>query len=219
MDVHPFAGAPFTVCKQRGRPAQPLPPEVVLAWDTAQNGRLAPASGRDSTEQAYFLLDCGRCSTKIQIKTAVKQKETALKCRLHGSSGRGISWYQRVAVALLHAVLGPVKCSVEQYRLLSVAQKPVDIVVEHCQLMIEVDGEQHAASSTGWGEDAGAQCERDQQFERGVLASGARLLRLHWADAASWPGHMLAAVRRAEQQPNSSFVYYSASYSADRRVS
>lgn len=219
MLVHPFAGLPLVVCSKRGRPAEPLPPLVVAHWDTARNGgQLPPASGRNSTRQAYFSLTCGQCSTKIQIKTVVKQGEAALECRLHGSSGRGISVWQQAAVALLHSLLGPGCCTVEQYRLLPVAQKPVDIVVEPAGLLVEVDGPQHAPSSTGFGEEAGAQCARDQQFERSVLSSGMRLLRLHWADLFSWPAHMQAALQRCRQQPSSSFIYYSASYRPERCV-
>lgn len=219
--VHPFAGSPLRVCKGiRGRPALPLPSEVVQHWDVQQNGRPAPGSGRNSTEQAYFWMDCGLCSTKIQIKTACKQLGAAFECRVHSSSGRGISWWQRRAAAVLQQVLGGGSdtVSVEQYRALDIAQKPVDIVVEACGLFVEVDGPQHAASSSSWGEAVGAQCERDQQFERAVLRSGRRLLRLHWADAASWCSNIVAALRKCYLQPNSSFVYYSASYPQHRRV-
>lgn len=128
-----------------------------------------------------------------------------------------MSVWQRAAVALVLRRLGPGSCTVEQYRLLTVAQKPIDIVVEQCSLFIEVDGQQHAASSTSFGEATGAQCERDKQFERGVLASGGRLLRLHWADVGNWATWLEAALRRC-RQPGSSFVYYSASYPPGRRV-
>lgn len=136
---------------------------------------------------------------------------------MHGSSGRGLSHYQRLALSLLLALLGPGSCSVEQYRLLPVARKPIDIVVEATGLLVEVDGPQHAPSSSGWGEAAGAQCERDRQFERAVLASGGRLLRLHWEDTACWLSHVLAALQRCKQPGG--FVYYSASYPQWRRES
>lgn len=189
----------------------------MLLWDTAANGRPPPESGRDSKEQVYFRLTCGQCRTKIQIKTAVKQPETAFECKVHGK-GKRVSVLQLAALALLEWLLGPGSCTTEQYRLLEAMQKPVDIVVEQYALLVEVDGAQHAASSTGFGQDRGAQCERDQQFDRAVLDSGKRLLRLHWADAASWLSHMRAAIRRVQEQPSSSFVYYTASYPAHRRV-
>ena len=189
---------------------------MVAHWDAQRNGGAAPASGRDSKQQAYFWLGCGQCSTKIQIKTAVKQGQQAFECPVHGSSGRGLSYCQRQALGVLEGLLGPGSCSVEQYRLLPAARKPIDIVVEGCGLLVEVDGPQHAASSSGWGEAAGVQCERDQQFERTVLACGARLLRLHWADEASWRRHVQAALRRCKEPGG--FVYYSASYPEWRRV-
>lgn len=108
--------------------------------------------------------------------------------------------------------------TVEQFRALCIVQKPVDIVVEPFNLFVEVDGSQHAASSTGFGQAAGEQCERDKQFDAAVLRTGGRLLRLHCLDVASWPSHIQAALKRAKEQPGSSFVYYSASYPAQRRV-
>ena len=41
---------------------------------------------------------------------------------------------------MVERMVGPGSCSVEQYRLLEVAQKPVDIVVEPLDLMVETDG-------------------------------------------------------------------------------
>lgn len=134
----------MAVCRQRraqGRPAKRLPPLMELHWDVdANGGQHAPASGRDSTQQAYYKLDCGVCITKIQTKTAVKQGSTAFRCSRHGSSGRGCSALQRAAVEMVERMVGPGSCSVEQYRLLEVAQKPVDIVVEPLDLMVETDG-------------------------------------------------------------------------------
>lgn len=106
----------------------------------------------------------------------------------------------------------------EQYRALDLAQKPIDMVLESHAIMVEVDGRQHAQHSSGWGEEAAAQWERDRQLDRAVLSSGRRLVRLHWRDAASWEQHVMAAMRRVQQDPSSSFVYYSASYPACCRV-
>lgn len=195
-----------------------MPAAVVERWCVANNGGPPPAAGRSSTAQAYFTLDCGQCVTQIQIKTAVRNQQTAFQCRRHSSSGRGLGYLQRQALQILEQepAAGPV--SVEQYRALHLAQKPVDFVLEQHQLMIEVDGQQHAENSSGWGEAAGAQCERDRRFDRAVLDSGGRLLRLHWADEPSWPAHVHAAIQQCNRQPATGFVFYSASYPPERRV-
>lgn len=217
--VHPFAGLPLVVCKRRqGRAAEPLPAAVAERWCTEDNGGPPPAGGRSSAAQAFFLLDCGQCKTKIQIKTAVKNQQTAFRCRQHGSEGRGLGRLQRQALEVLQQLPAAGPASAEQYRALSLAQKPVDFVLEEHKLMIEVDGEQHAQSSSGWGQAAGAQCERDRQFDRAVRNSGGRLLRLHWADVPSWLAHVQAAIQQCSQQPAAGFVFYSASYPPERRV-
>jgi very-short-patch-repair endonuclease len=217
--VHPFAVLPASVCKKRkaGRKAEALPEEVRKRWCADSNGGPAPASGRDSTQQAFFILDCG-CKTKIQVKTAVKNQQAVFQCRVHGTSGKGLSAWQALAAWMLQRLplAGPV--SVEQYRLLQLAQKPVDFVLEAWNLWIEVDGQQHASSSSGFGAAAGEQCERDRSFERLVLSSGSRLLRLHWADVPKWPLHVLAAIFHICAYPNSSFVWYSASFLDARRL-
>lgn len=46
-------------------------------------------------------------------------------------------------------MVGTGSCSMGQYRLLEVAQKPLNIVLEPLDLMVETDGAQHAARSTG----------------------------------------------------------------------
>ena len=196
----------------------PLPPEVAGRWDTAWNGSPAPASGKDSKQQAYFWLRCGQCRTKIQIKTACKQPDLAFACRLHGSSGKGISAHQLAAVELVQQLAGTHNSTVEQYRVLALAQKAVDIVVEPFGLLMEVDGAQHATDSTGFGEEQGEQCRRDKRFDHAVLSGGGRLLRLHHQDKPSWGRHILAALQKCQQEPGSNFVYYSASYPTSRRV-
>lgn len=114
--------------------------------------------------------------------------------------------------------MGAGRVSVEQFRVLQWAQKPIDAVLEEHGILLEVDGAQHAESSTGFGQQQGAQHERDRQLDRDVLAAGRRLLRLHHQDAASWGQHVQAAIQRAQQQPSSGFVFYSASYPESSRV-
>lgn len=137
---------------------------------------------------------------------------------MHGNSGKGISAPQQEAVELVQQLAGTTNITVEQYRLLELAQKAVDIVVEPIQLLMEVDGAQHAANSTGFGEELGEQCKRDKRFDQAVLDGGGRLLRLHHQDRASWGSYILAALRKCQREPGSSFVYYSASYPTSRRV-
>jgi very-short-patch-repair endonuclease len=215
----------LAVCIQsRGRKAKPLPAVVRRQW-SAKNDKPPPASGVGSTEQAWFSLLCGHpdCSIMLQIKTVCQREEAALRCRVHstgtssdGSRHRGLSQAQRAAVELLRQ-LAAGSITVEQYRMLPV-QKPIDIVLEDFGVMIEVDGAQHAQSSTGWGEPAGAQHERDRQLDRLVLSMGLRLLRLHHQDAACWHKHVLAAMKKVQEQPQCSFVWYTASYPASSRV-
>lgn len=184
---------------------------MLQRW-SAKNGRPPPASGRDSSEQVYFDLDCG-CSTKIQIKTACRNLDTAFQCSVHKSErGRGISAPQRAALQAVQQLPGVGSTSVEQFRVLHLAQKPIDIVLEQYGILVEVDGSQHGAGRVAWCEQAGAQFERDRQLDRGVLSSGGRLVRLHWQDEASWHKTVQAAIQRVQQQPNSSFIYYSPSY-------
>lgn len=120
-------------------------------------------------------------------------------------------------MAVVEQLPGAGSLSHEQYRALP-RRKPIDICMDAWGIVIEVDGSQHSASSTGFGQEAGAQHERDRQLDRSVLSSRHRLVRLHHQDAASWGRHMLAAMRRVQQQPDSSFVYYSASYPESSRV-
>lgn len=217
--VHPFAGLPACVCKGRkgGRPAAPLDEEVRQRWCTASNGGPAPVSGTGDQRQAYFNLDCG-CKTKIQVKSAQRDPKRAFRCRLHGDGGRQLSAPQALAAWMLRRVPAAGPVSLEQYRVLPLAQKPVDLVLEAWNLMIEVDGQQHASSSSGFGAAPGEQCERDRAFEQRVLSSGGRLLRLHWADVASWVSTVLYALRRIQQSPHEGFVWYSPSYPPARRV-
>jgi very-short-patch-repair endonuclease len=202
-----------------------LPEVVHRRWLVAANGGPPPTSGTGSTQQAWFGLECGQCLTKIQIKTACKRGESAFRCRVHNSKGneqRGLGALQRAALVVLQGTPGVGHISVEQYRALGVAQKPFDFVLEDWSILIEVDGSQHAAGSTGFstgfGQPAGAQHERDREVDRGVLRSGLRLLRLHHADAHHWGKHVLAAITRVQHAPQCSFVYYSASYPASSRV-
>lgn len=110
------------------------------------------------------------------------------------------------------------RISVEQYRALPLAQKPFDFVLDEWGVMIEVDGSQHAANSTGFGQAAGERHDRDREIDRGVLRFGMRLLRLHHADAQHWGKHVLAAIKHVKQHPTCSFVWYSASFLASSRV-
>lgn len=121
-------------------------------------------------------------------------------------------------MAVLEGIPGIGDISVEQYRLLSAMQKPIDIVLEKYGLLVEVDGSQHAQSSTGFGQAAGDQYRRDRQLDASVVSSGKALVRLHHQDSASWARHVHAAIQRLQQNPSSSFVYYSSSYPASRRV-
>lgn len=206
------------VCRQqRGRKREPLPPAVLERWSAANN-RPPPAFGRNSREQAIFDLTCGQCKTTIQIKTVCKKGDGAFQCRLHSKGGRGISAPQREAVEILRQIPGVGRISLEQYRVLPLMQKPIDIVLEDHGLLIEVDGSQHLQAGSAFGEAAGEQYRRDREVDRGVLSSGARMVRLDCRDAASWASHVQAAMRRVQQQPSSSFVYYSASYPASSRV-
>jgi hypothetical protein len=43
-------------------------------------------------------------------------------------------------------------------------------------------------------------------------------VRLHHLDTSSWAKHVQAAIKHVQQHPNSSFVYYSASYPQHSRV-
>lgn len=191
------------------------------------NGRPAPDSGVGSEEHAWFLLSCGKCKTKIQLRTACKYLEAAFRCKVCGdsssSNGEGSSRQRRLsapqlaAVRMLQQLPGAGPVSVEQYRVLPM-QKPIDAVLDEYNIMVEVDGSQHAESSTGFGQAAGAQHKQDRQVDRAVLAMGGRLVRLHWQDEASWMRHVQAAIQRVQQQPNSSFVYYSASFPQSSRV-
>lgn len=97
-------------------------------------------------------------------------------------------------------------------------QKPIDMVIEQYGMLVELDGRQHEQEEGAFGEAPGAQFDRDRQLDRLVLASGRRLLRLHYNDAESWGKHAWAAIQRVKQAPNSSFVYYSASYPDTCRV-
>lgn len=106
--------------------------------------------------------------------------------------------------------IGPI--AVEQYWALDIAKKPIDFVLVLFNLMCEIDGSQHAAESTGFGQDAGTQFMRDRAFDRAVVASGKRLVRLHHRDVDTWPKTVRAAISRAQQQPSEGFVYYSPAY-------
>ena len=156
--------------------------------------------------------------TKIQVKTACKLLEAAFECRLHGGKQRRISAPQLAAVQMLEQLPGAGQITVEQHRVQAASRKPVDIVLEQHGILIEVDGAQHALSSTGFGQQAGEQFRRDREVDTAVLAGGQRLVRLHHQDAAHWGKHVQAAIRHVHQQPNSSFVYYSASYPQHSRV-
>lgn len=84
--------------------------------------------------------------------------------------------------------------------------------------MVEVDGSHHEEGSSGWGEPAGAQWQRDRQLDSSVLAAGGRMVRLHYRDEPTWQLCMQAAIERVQQQPAASFVYYSPSYPDSSRV-
>ena len=216
--VQPFAGLPLVVCnKKRGRPAQPLPAAVQQHW-SEKNGVQPPASGRDSKQQAYFNLDCGQCTTKIQIKTACKKWETCFECIVHGNKGRGLSAPQLAAMREVQQLPEVGSITLEQYRVLSIQQHAIDMVLEQHCILLEVDGKQHEQDASAYSEAAGAQFERDRQLDLGVLRSGGRLVRLNYKDEASWAKHVQAAIRRVQQQPNCSFMYYSTSYPDSWRV-
>jgi hypothetical protein len=131
---------------------------------------------------------------------------------VHGNEGRGISTTQQAALDVLRMLPGVGAITVEQYRALEAAQKPVDAVLEEHGILIDIDGKQHELHNGGWGEEAGVQWARDRQFDRAVLSMGKRPVRLHWCDEASWSKHVQAAIERVQREPGSSFVYYSASY-------
>lgn len=129
-----------------------------------------------------------------------------------------MSGKQKSCIEQLAAIpcIGPI--AVEQYWALEIAQKPIDLVLVQHDLMCEIDGSQHAAESTGFGQDAGAQCLRDRAFDRAVKAAGKRLVRLHHRDVANWHTTVQAAIQRAQQQPGKGFVYYSPAYPDWSRV-
>jgi hypothetical protein len=147
-------------------------------WSVS-NKQPVPASGRDSTEQACFDLDCGQCTTQIQIKTACKNLQTCFECRVHGSKARSLSAPQLAALAVLQKLPGIGSITVEQFRVLPLMQKPIDMVIEQYGMLVELDGRQHEQEQGAFGEVPGSQYDRDRQLDRLVLASGRRLLRLH----------------------------------------
>lgn len=171
-----------------------------------------------SEQQYWFLRNCGKgCETKIQMKTACKKLEAAFGCPLHGPHGKGMSKVQAAATHVVSTLPGAGSVAVEQYCALDIACKPVDILLPEHSLMIEVDPKLHEPQAGGW-EEAGEQFSRDRAFDKGVLAANKRLLRLSGRDQASWGKHVLAAIKRAEQEPEKGFVYYSHSYEDSWRV-
>lgn len=217
--VTPFAGCGFLplVCnkRQRGARVKPWPALARAQWSSRpehNGGAPAPTHGVSSTKQCWFHLLCGQCSTKIQIKTACGNWETAFNCRLHGEEGKGLSDIQKLFVEKVASMQGVGPIAVEQYWALDIAKKPIDLVLVLHNLMCELDGSQHAEESTGFGHEAGAQFMRDRAFDRAVVAAGKRLVRLHHRDVDNWHKTVHAAIVKAEQQPGEGFVYYSPAY-------
>lgn len=147
----------------------------------------------------------------------MKNEQTAFDCLKHGNKRRRLSAAQQAAVECLEQLPGAGQLSVEQHRA-PPTRHPVDIVLEDHGLLVEVDGSQHEEGSSGWGEAAGAQWQRDRQLDRSVLAAGGRLVRLHYRDEPTWQLCMQAAMDQVQQQPGASFVYYSPSYPESSRV-
>jgi hypothetical protein len=172
-----------------------------------------------SQRQAWFKRDCAHgCETKIQIKTACKKLERAFACPWHGPHGKELSAQQLAVTNTISSIPGVGRVAVEQYCVLDIAQKPVDIVLRDHGLIIEVDGLQHEHHAAGFGEEAGQQFSRDREFDRKVLQSGRRLLRLSVRDRQAWANHVHAAIRKVQQQPQHGFVYYSHSYEDSSRL-
>ena len=129
-----------------------------------------------------------------------------------------MSKQQHEVTEAISSIAGIGQVAVEQHCVLDIAQKPVDIWLRDHDILIEADGRQHEPGAAGWGEEDGQQFERDREFDRKVLASGRRLVRLSMRDKQSWGKHVQAALRRAQQQPGGAFVYYSHSYEGYWRV-
>ncbi len=166
----------MAVCSRgRGRPQKPIPEVVARHWaDTNQDA--CPKAGVHSQRQAWFKRDCAHgCETKIQIKTACKKLERAFACPWHGPHGKELSAQQLAVTNTISSIPGVGRVAVEQYCVLDIAQKPVDIVLRDHGLIIEVDGLQHEHHAAGFGEEAGQQFSRDREFDRKVLQSGRRL--------------------------------------------
>lgn len=202
------------VCtKRRGAPRKPWP--ALARAQCAE--RPSPSEGVSSTRQVCFDLLCGKCQTYIQIKTACKNWETAFNCRVHGG-GRRLSDLQLRGLDAVSSIPGIGRIAVEQYWALDLAQKAVDAVLLDFNIMLEFDGSQHSAESTGFDKAAGEQFERDRAFDRAVRQAGRRLVRLHWRDQAHWCKTVQAAISRVQQQPGCAFVYYSPAYPEWARV-
>ena len=104
LPVHPFAGLPDAVCKQRGRPQKPIPTVVKSHW-SASNPQRCPETGVHSEEQAWFTRDCSHgCETKIQMKTACKKLEKAFGCPWHGPHGKGMSKQQEAVTNTISSI-------------------------------------------------------------------------------------------------------------------
>lgn len=119
---------------------------------------------------------------------------------------------QKLCIEKIAAVQGVGPIAVEQYCCLGIARKPIDCLLVQHNIMCELDGSQHAAESTGLGQEAGAQYRRDRDFDRAVKAAGRRLVRLHHRDVDNWHKTVQAAIDRAQQHPSVGFVYYSPAY-------
>lgn len=129
-----------------------------------------------------------------------------------------MSQQQQAVTDAISSISGIGQVAVEQYCVLDIAQKPVDIWLRDLDILIEADGRQHEPGAAGWGAENDEQFQRDREFDRKVLASGRRLVRLSVRDRQSWSKHVHAAIRRAQQQPGAPFVYYSHSYEGSWRV-
>lgn len=192
---------------------------MVKSHWSASNPQRCPETGVHSEEQAWFKRDCGHgCETKIQMKTACKKLEKAFGCPWHGPHGKGMSKQQEAVTNTISSIPGVGRVAVEQYCVLDIAQKPVDVWLRDLDLMIEIDGVQHEHGVAGWGEKDGGQFDRDRDFDRRVQASRRRLLRLSVRDKQSWAAHVQAAMRRTQQQPAQGFVYYSHSFEQSWRA-
>lgn len=120
-----------------------------------------------------------------------------------------MSKQQEAVTNAISSIPGVGRVAVEQYCVLDIAQKPVDIWLRDLDILVEVDGLQHEFGKAGWGEEGGQQFDRDREFDRRVLAAGRRLVRLSVRDRRSWCEHVQAAISRAGQQQEGGFVYYS----------